>query len=244
MTQPSAATAYSQIRRWIVEGRFRPEEHLIEQRIAEELDLSRTPVREALRRLQSEGLVRFEANRGATVRSLTISDIADLYELRARLEAMAAELAATRATPDQLERLAAAEEGFAEAAEAAAVAGDGDREATRRVFHQNDVFHLTFLEAAHHERLVQVRTVDPTLVFQAFRHYRPSGLQRSVLFHHLINEAIRRGEGVRAGGLIYEHVMQGRDQLLAVVGDDTSVDALYEELPVERAGGEHQDLRH
>jgi len=243
VTQPSAATAYSQIRRWIVEGRFRPEEHLIEQRIAEELDLSRTPVREALRRLQSEGLVRFEANRGATVRSLTISDIADLYELRARLESMAAELAATRATPDQLERLAAAEAGFAEAAEAA---GGGDREATRRVFHHNDVFHLTFLEAAHHERLVQtlIRTVDPTLVFQAFRHYRPSGLERSVLFHHLISEAIRRGEGVRAGGLIYEHVMQGRDQLLAVVGDDTSVDALYEELPDERAGGAHRDLNH
>jgi DNA-binding GntR family transcriptional regulator len=235
VTQPSAATAYHQIRRWIVEGYFRPGERLIEQRIAKELDLSRTPVREALRMLQSEGLVRFEANRGATVRSLTIGDIADLYELRARLESMAAELAAERATPDQLERLEAAGIEFAEAA---AEARNGDLEATRRVFHQNDVFHLTFLEAAHHDRLTQtlIRTVDHTLVFQAFRHYRPSDLERSVLFHHLINRAIQQNEGTRAGGLVYEHVIQGRDQLLAVVGDDTSVDALYEELPDDGKG--------
>ncbi len=187
--------------------------------------------------LQSEGLVRFEANRGASVRSLTIGDIADLYELRARLEAMAAELAAARATADQLERLEVAEIAFAEAA---AGAIDGDPEGRRQVFPRNDVFHLTVLEAAHHERLTQtlIRTVDHTLVFQAFRHYRPEGLERSVLFHHLINAAVRRGEGVRAGGLIHEHIMEGRDQLLAVVGDDPSVDALYEELPGEGNVGE------
>jgi DNA-binding GntR family transcriptional regulator len=232
VSQPSEETTYTQIRRWIVEGRFRPGERLIEQRIAEELDLSRTPVREALRMLQSEGLVQFEANRGATVRSLTIADIADLYELRARLESMAAELSATRATPNQLEGLASAEARFAEAANQVRA---GDRQATRRVFDQNDAFHRTFLEAAHHERLTQalVRTVDHTLVFQAFRHYQTSELERSVLFHHLISSAIGNGEGVRAGRLVYEHVMQGRDQLLAVVGDDTSVDALYAEYPAD-----------
>ena len=240
MNEPSTATAYHQIRRWIVEGRFRPGERLIEQRIAVDLDLSRTPVREALRMLQSEGLVRFEANRGATVRSLTIDEIADLYELRARLESMGAELAAAWATADQLERLEAAETAFAEAA-AEAEARNGDPEATRQVFHRNDVFHLTLLEAAHHERLTQalIRTVDHTLVYQAFRHYQPSGLERSVLFHGLITKAVRRGEGVRAGGLIYEHIMEGRDQLLAVVGDDASVDALYEELPGDGKVGEH-----
>lgn len=228
VAEPNAMTAYHQLRRWIVEGHLRPGERLVEQRLAEELELSRTPIREALRMLASEGLVRFEPNRGASVRSLTVAEIADLYELRGRLEALAGELAAERATPDQVERLAAAEADFAAAAEAAR---DRDIEAIRRVFHLNDVFHLTFLEAAHNERLTQtlIRTVDHTLVFQAFRHYRHSGLERSALFHGLITEAIRRREGPRAGRLIHEHVLQGRDLLLSVIGDSESVDGLYDE---------------
>lgn len=229
MPEPSAVSAYHRIRRGIVEGAYRPGERLVEQRLAEELDLSRTPVREAFRMLQSEGLVQVEPNRGATVRGLTVDDIADLYELRGRLEAMAGELAATRATPDQLERLLAAEGSFAGAATVAVA--EGDLDAVRTVFHQNDVFHLTLLEAANHERLTQalLRTVDHPLVFQAFRHYRPTDLERSVLFHHLIAEAVERGEAERAGRLVHEHVLQGRDQLLAVVGDAASVDALYDE---------------
>lgn len=227
MTVPSAADAYHQIRRWIVEGHLRPDERLVEQRLAEELQLSRTPVREALRRLQSEGLVAFEPNRGARVRSLTVEGIADLYELRGRLEAMAAELAATRATAGELDRLADAHEAFASAADAAR---GGELDSIRSVSHRNDVFHLTLLEAAHHEHLTQalVRTVDHTLVFQAFRHYDVSGLERSVEFHGLLDAAVRRGEATRAGRLMHEHVLQGRDQLLAVVGDDGSVDALFD----------------
>lgn len=234
---PNSADAYHQIRRWIVEGRLRPGERLVEQRLAEELQLSRTPVREALRMLQSEGLVQFEPNRGARVRSLTVGDIADLYELRGRLEAMAAELAATRATVDDLARLDQAEAGFAQAAHAAR---QGDIDALRQVFHHNDVFHLTMLDAAHHEPLTQtlIRTVDHTLVFQAFRHYDAAGLERSIVFHRLIAEAIHRGEGARAGRLVHEHVLQGRDQLLAVVGSDDSVDALYDE-PAARPAEVH-----
>lgn len=226
MTVPSSADAYHQIRRWIVEGALRPDERLVEQRLAEDLQLSRTPVREALRMLQSEGLVAFEPNRGARVRSLTVDGIADLYELRGRLEAMAAELAAERATPEELVRLSDAHTAFETAADAAA---GGDLEAIRAVSHQNDVFHLTLLEAAHHEHLTQtlLRTVDHTLVFQAFRHYDVRGLERSVEFHGLIDAAIRDGEARRAGRLMHEHVLQGRDQLLAVVRDGRSVDALF-----------------
>lgn len=234
---PNSTDAYHQIRRWIVEGRLRPDERLVEQRLAEELQLSRTPVREALRMLQSEGLVALEPNRGARVRSLSVHEIADLYELRGRLEAMAAELAASRATPDQRSRLRDAATAFREAA--AATSG-ADLAQLRVVFHHNDVFHLTLLEAAHHERLLQslVRTVDHTLVFQAFRHYDAKGLERSVVFHDLILAEVLRGEGERAGRLMHEHVLQGRDQLLAVVGDRDSVDALYDE-PADRGPGDH-----
>lgn len=227
MSVPSSSDAYHRIRRWIVEGNLRPGERLVEQRLAQDLDLSRTPVREALRMLQSEGLVAFEPNRGARVRELTRAHIADLYELRARLEAMAAELAAVRATPDERAELVAAERAFAAAVEEA---GDGSMEAVREVFHRNDVFHLSVLAAAHHEPLTQtlVRSVDHTLVFQAFRHYDRQDMERSVELHSLITAAVVAGEGARAGRLMHEHVLQGRDQLFAVVGDDDSLDALYD----------------
>lgn len=228
MAVPSSSDAYHRIRRWIVEGRLRPGERLVEQRLAEDLDLSRTPVREALRMLQSEGLVAFEPNRGARVRELTRAHIADLYELRARLEAMAAELAAARATPEERDALTAADLAFAAAVHAAR---GGTLDEVRAVFHQNDVFHLTLLGAAHHEPLTQtlVRSVDHTLVFQAFRHYDAHGMERSVEFHSLIAAAVVAGDGDRAARLMHEHVLQGRDQLFAVVGDDESVDALYDE---------------
>ncbi len=220
--------AYQQIRRWIVEGRLRPDERLVEQRLATELDLSRTPVREALRQLQSEGLVEVEPHRGARVRSLTLADIGDLYELRARLEAMAAELAAERATADQLNRLDLGRAGLRHRRRP----GPGDGiEAIRVVSQHNDVFHRTILEAAQHRRLSQslLSTVDHTLVFQAFRHYHPSTMARSAQFHGLVAEAIGRREGERAGRLMHEHVLQGRDQLLAVTGQQGSIDALYDD---------------
>jgi len=218
--------AYKTLRRSIVEGRLRPGDRLVEQRLAEELELSRTPIREALRMLQSEGLVDVEPNRGARVRTLSLDDINDLYELRARLEAMAAELAAERASESQREALRAAEERFAEAVDQF---GDEEVASIRGVFAANEVFHGCILEAARHEQLRQtvIRTVDHTLVFQAFRHYEAENMIRSIEFHRLITESICQGEGARAGRLSLEHVFQGRDQLVEVIGQQGSIDALY-----------------
>src|SRR5690349_24905529 len=82
-------TAYDEVRAAIVENRYRPGQRLVEQRIAEELGLSRTPVREALRMLEAEGLVVSERNRGAMVRPLSSTEVVDLYGLRIRLESYA-----------------------------------------------------------------------------------------------------------------------------------------------------------
>ena len=230
--------AYDRIRRSIVEGHLRPGQRLIEQRLAEELQLSRTPVREALRMLQSEGLVQFQPNRQARVRSISIDDLRDLYDLRSRLEGMAAELAAERATIEQLERLVFARSEFAASVRRSV---PGDLDDIRGVFRANDQFHVAVLDAAHHDRLREclTRTVDQTLVFQAFRHYRVEEMSRSVEFHGLITEAICHGEGTRASRLAFEHVLQGRDQLLEVLGTSASVDLLYDE-PAAAVEGSHE----
>jgi DNA-binding GntR family transcriptional regulator len=223
----NAISAYHQIRQGIVEGLYRPGERIVEKRLADDLQLSRTPIREAIRMLQSEGLVHSLPNRGATVRDLTVVGIGDLYEVRGRLEALAGELAARRATTEQIERLSQAESAFAGAVRKMDI---NDIDAIRRVFHLNDEFHLIMLESAGNERLTQtlIRTVDHPLVFQAFRHYNLSAMRRSALFHRLIFEAIQARESVRAGNLVLEHILQGRDQLLTVVGDSESVDALFD----------------
>jgi DNA-binding GntR family transcriptional regulator len=192
-----------------VDGRYAPGQRLIEQRLAEEFELSRTPLREALRLLQSEGLVDIEANRGARVRPLTIAGVVDLYELRSRLEAYAAERAAQFASPDVMQRLDHAVETF----DHVATDATPDLVATSRA---NSLFHSTIVEAANHARLANMlaRTVDHPLVFQAFATFDAQRFAASALFHRLIRDAIAAGDGRRAGALLEEHVLQGRDALL------------------------------
>lgn len=226
-TTPDAVgttSAYEQVRAAIVENRYTPGQRLIEQRIAAELGLSRTPVREALRILEAEGLVVSVRNRGAIVRPLSPTEVDDLYGLRIRLESYAAELAAERITDDELYALVLAADEFSAVChdvDVATIEGvRGLNEANRRV-------HDCILAAARHDRLATMlaRTVDIPLVFQAFRSFGPSEIERSDTFHHLIVGAIGRHDGARAGALMAEHIAQGRDAVL---------DALVPEVRADR----------
>ena len=211
--------AYVEIRRAIVEGRYRPGQRLVEQRISEEFELSRTPVREALRRLESEGLVRTERNRGAVVRDVTAADVVDLYELRASLEALAAQRAAQRATPGDIADLDAAIQEFDRTLR---LRNMSDLELVRRVDAANTQFHATVMRIADHQRLSQLLTtvVDLPLVFKAFRVFSREERERSNMFHRLIRDAIAGGEPERASRLMTEHIFLGRDTLLERLPDD------------------------
>lgn len=206
---------YERVRQAIIEGEYEPGSRLVEQRVAEDLDVSRTPVREAVRRLESEGLVIVERNRGAQVRPLSESEIADLYAVRARLESLGAELAASRAEASDVAALRQAAEAFEETVESVA---DGRRgkQAIRRLDAANAEFHGTLLVASRHRRIRRLvaGAVDAPLVFQALQRFDAAELRRSSLFHHLIVDAVEAGESDRAGRLMTEHVLQGRDTLL------------------------------
>ena len=93
------------IREGILSGKYGKNEELKENTIGEELGVSRTPVREALRQLELEGLVNIIPNKGAFVVGLSAEDIRDIYEIRSVLEGLCAKRAAERATPEQLEAL-------------------------------------------------------------------------------------------------------------------------------------------
>jgi DNA-binding GntR family transcriptional regulator len=215
-----AAHAYEQVRAAIVENRYPPGRRLVEQRIAAELGLSRTPVREALRMLEAEGLVVSERNRGAMVRPLSSTEVEDLYDLRIRLESYAVELATDRSTETELGAIVEAADAFGVAARSVDV---GSIDGTRRLHEANRVFHDGILEAARHRRLTTMlaRTVDIPLVFRAFQSFSAGEIERSDTFHHLIVEVMCRRDATRAAGLMAEHIAQGRDAVLDAIATDT-----------------------
>ena len=104
MTPPIVHSLREQIREHIVEGivsgRWKPGERIVERRIATELQVSQTPVREALRELESLRLIESAPNKGVRVRNLTAADLEESYPVRAGLEQIAAELAAGRLAED------------------------------------------------------------------------------------------------------------------------------------------------
>ncbi len=125
------------IRGQILDGKLRPGERLVEDRLSAELGVSRVPVREALRELSAEGLVRIERNRGASVTEVTPEMVAELVEVRALLEGLNARLAAHRHDPEIVAELRDVLKRGNEAAEAGSSA------------------QLARLNAEFHERLAQ-----------------------------------------------------------------------------------------
>ena len=159
--------AYDAIRHRIASGEYAAGAHLKGEDLAVSLGISRTPVREALRRLHSEGLVELIPNRGASVVSWTRADIDEVFGLRAVLESYAAELAAQRlgvAELDELDRLAEI------TARLAASDAPGER---AEIAIANSRFHQLILAAAAHPRLAAMAAsvVQMPLVMQTFRAY-------------------------------------------------------------------------
>jgi len=104
MSQSEAA--YARLYRAIEDNTFRPGDRVRETDIAARFSLSRTPVREALRRLEADGIVEHKARSGAVIRSLSHAEVVELYEMRLVLERTAAEMAAKHAVSAEIDELA------------------------------------------------------------------------------------------------------------------------------------------
>jgi DNA-binding GntR family transcriptional regulator len=102
----------------IVSGELEPGQVLRQEELSERFDVSRTPVREALRRLAALGLVSFIPNRGVRVRTITTEELREAFLVRAELESLATEIAAPKFTEAELRELELAEEAFSKATQA------------------------------------------------------------------------------------------------------------------------------
>ena len=135
----------------IVSGEIPPGSVLRQEHLSEQFQVSRTPVREALRRLAALGLVTFEPNRGVRVRMLSLGELREAFLVRAELEGLATEIATPKMTADDLAALRDAEERFSAATRALVEmshAGRQDLELAREWLHANHAFHDVIYEAA------------------------------------------------------------------------------------------------
>lgn len=206
------------MRALILTGEYGPEERLIEEQLAERLGVSRTPVRQALTMLEAEGLVELAPNRGATVRSFSVADVWDIYDLRAVLEGHAARRAAGRLDGDELARLREL------AGEMEGLAGrfEDHEEEIRALVALNQEFHGAIVEASRNKRLQRLisRTVEIPLMFKAFFWYTPHERVISNHYHRQILHALEEGDADRAEIVMREHVYEGRDFVIAALKGD------------------------
>lgn len=198
--------AYAEIRRGIVAGDYPPGHHLTAAILAGKLGLSRTPVRESLRRLHAEGLVTLQPHQGAFVTGWSEADLDDLFSLRAVLESHGAALAAARIRPDGVAALKDLAHGM-EAAAAAKPPGYLDR-----VAEKNDAFHKLILEAAASGRLKRVLAgvIEVPLVLSTFRRYDEASLQRSMGHHRELIAAFEARDPEWARSAMRCHVQAAR----------------------------------
>lgn len=198
----AAQKAYALIRDRIISGQYPPSLRLTEQEIADASGVSRTPVREALRRLQSEGFVEVSANLGAVVVEWSEDDAEDVFELRALLESYGAARAAERITPEGIEALrdlARAQYEECKARKPGFVA---------RVGALNSRFHRAIHEFSGNTRLLKLlpALIEAPLVMRTFSKYDPDELLRSASHHLEIVDALEAGDADWVAAIMNSHI--------------------------------------
>jgi len=196
----AAEVTYLTIRRQILSGERAGGEWLREGDLAAVIGVSRTPVREALRRLAAEGLVRHEPNRGVQVEDWGVEDLDEIFSLRSQLEPWGCGLAAVTGRAD-LELLAE----LADSMDREARSEPPDLDAITEL---NNRFHRAVLEASGNTRLVGLvsSVVEVPLVWRTFSHYSAEAMQRSLAHHHEIVQALRAGDAAWAESVMRSHV--------------------------------------
>jgi DNA-binding GntR family transcriptional regulator len=201
---------YDHLKLAILSGEVQPGERLVETRLAESLGVSRIPVREAIRKLERDGLVVVFPRRGIYASSLSPKDVDDVYAVRAVLEGLAARLAAAHRTDDHLARLDAI---------VATMKAQADRGDSAGLFATGRQFHEVVLEASANAKLVSLMELMRSQVERIRKlRMRVSHRTHDVYREYVaILDAIRRGDGATAEAEMRAHVERPRAELLEMM---------------------------
>jgi DNA-binding GntR family transcriptional regulator len=199
--QSKSDVVVAALRESIITGELAAGTPLRQRDLAAQFGMSPIPVREALRRLEAEGLVESDLHRGSTVKGAAPSARAENYEIRARLESLAAKYAATRITEPELGRLAAINAELADAANEPAAAD------------LNRQFHFQIYEAAGSPVLLALLRLLWGTFPSPGGPMRGRPLAESVQQHADILEALRREDAAHAEQLVHSHILSALDYL-------------------------------
>lgn len=198
----STALAVGRLRDLIVDGTLSPGSRIPERALCEQFALSRTPLREALKILEAEGLVTLTPNRGAIVTRLAAKDVEAVIAVLTALEGMAADLACDRMTSEEMERIARLHERMVEHHRARSLLG---------YFHANQAVHQAIVDGAGNPVLSRIYRVESGRIWQ----YRYAGNLQEERWAEAVNEhaqildALRRREGALLRELLRVHMIGG-----------------------------------
>ncbi|WP_167957121.1 GntR family transcriptional regulator [Anaerosporobacter faecicola] len=172
---PLRDVVFNTLRQAILKGELEPGERLMEIQLAERLGVSRTPIREAIRKLELEGLVIMVPRKGAEVAKITEKDLNDVLEVRCALEELAVELACNKITEEQIEQLKITLEQFKNVIR--------NKDLTE-IAEMDEKFHMLIFEATGNGRLIQLLN---NLREQMYR-YRVEYLKDQAVYEKLVEE--------------------------------------------------------
>ncbi len=191
----SKNSIFEELKLQILQGLFKPRERLLERDLAIRFGVSRTPIREALRKLESLGMVKIAHNQGAQVADFSLQDIEDLYLIRLDLEKLAARLATAHVTPQELQSLS----GINQRLLAASLAKD-----FHKMVEFDQLFHRTLIQICNNQFLIKILE-EIRLKSYAISYYiwkNGKNIKTSIREHDRIVYALRKKDGKKIEELI------------------------------------------
>lgn len=213
--KPLRELVFETLREAIIDGELPPGERLMEIQVAEELGVSRTPVREAIRKLELEGLVAMIPRKGAYVAGLSMKDVIEVFEIRAALEGLAASLAAERATDEELEDLERQLVRTTNLIDASDLNG---------MVEIDTDFHSLLYTVSRNNRLAQIIN-NLREQIQRFRQTSlsfPGRMKEALEEHREIVEAVSSRDPELARRLAQEHIENAENSMMKVIRADKS----------------------
>ncbi|MBS5334221.1 MAG: GntR family transcriptional regulator [Anaerovoracaceae bacterium] len=199
--RPLREIVYEELKRQILVGEIAPGTRMMEVEMAEDMGVSRTPIREAIRKLEKEGLVTIEPRRGAYASEISVKDMVDVLEVRQDLEGMAAALAAEKVTEEEKQAFIKVNSEYEEAIKS------GN---TEEIIRCDELFHQLIVSYSGNKTLNQLLSQVQELALR-FRYiyyddfYRYEKMPKE---HEQIEEAILSGDSQKARVVAEEHVMK------------------------------------
>lgn len=208
--KPLRELVFEALREAIINGQLEPGERLMEIQLADELGVSRTPIREAIRKLELEGLVLMVPRKGAYVASLSMKDVAEVFEIRGALEGLAAALAAERITDEELENL---ERQFVKSVELI------DKADLKGMVEVDTGFHQILYQASRNERLAQIisNLREQIQVFRQTSLSYPGRMKIALKEHRGIVDAVSARDSETARKLAQDHIENAENSMMQVI---------------------------